>query len=50
MNEVQKEACRLMDVHNIGAIITRFGWTWKETCRNNADAAAEVVAKLKDRK
>jgi hypothetical protein len=43
MNETQKEACRLMDKENLGAIVTKYGWTWKETCRNNPDAAREVV-------
>ena len=49
MNATQKEACRLMDEHNLGAIVTKFGYTWKETCRRNPEAAVEVVRILKGR-
>lgn len=50
MNATQKEACRLMDEQNLGAIVTKFGWTWKETCRRNQEAAVEVVRILKAEK
>ncbi len=50
MTATQKEACRLMDHHNIGAMLTKFGWTWKNACRNSEEVAAEVVRLLKDRK
>lgn len=46
MSEIQKQALKIMADKNIGAIITKFGWTWPETCRNNEDAAKEVVKKL----
>lgn len=50
MNATQKEACRLMNDNNLGAIVTKFGWTWVATCRTNLEAAVEVVRILKDRK
>lgn len=51
LSETQKLACELMDKHNLGAIWTaKYEWTWKETCRKNPDAAAEVVRLLESRK
>ena len=39
----QKQALRMMAERNIGAMVTRFGWTWPETVRNNDEAAGEVI-------
>lgn len=50
MNATQKEACRLMNDNNLGAIVTKFGWTWVVDCLTNPEAAIEVVRILKDRK
>lgn len=43
MTETQKLAVQMMDRNLIGAMVTKFGWTWPETCRKNEDAAKEVV-------
>ena len=43
MTSDQKQALRMMSDRNIGAMVTRFGWTWPETVRNNEDAAGEVI-------
>ena len=47
MTATQKKACEMMDRHNLGAIVTKFGYTWKETCRKNEAAADEVVRILR---
>jgi hypothetical protein len=43
MTSDQKQALRMMSEQNIGAMVTRFGWTWPETVRNNEEAAGEVI-------
>lgn len=49
MTATQKEAVRLMNEHNVGCLVTKFGWTWPETCRKNEEAAVEVVRLLSTR-
>jgi hypothetical protein len=46
MNATQRAALMAMDQRNVGAIITRFGWTWPEDVRSNPEAAKEVFRKL----
>ncbi len=43
MTSDQKQALRMMAAQNIGAMVTKFGWTWPETVRNNEEAAGEVI-------
>ena len=43
MTSDQKQALRMMAERNICAMITKFGWTWPETIRNNDNAAGEVI-------
>ena len=43
MTSDQKQALRMMADRNIGAMVTKYGWTWPETVRNNEDAAGEVI-------
>jgi hypothetical protein len=45
----QKQALRMMAERNIGAMVTKFGWTWPETVRNNDAAAGEVIRILEAR-
>ena len=49
MTSDQKLALRMMSDRNIGAMVTRFGWTWPETVRNNEEAAGEVIRILEAR-
>ena len=49
MTSDQKLALRMMSDRNIGAMVTRFGWTWPETVRNNEGAAGEVIRILEAR-
>ncbi len=49
MTSDQKQALRMMSEQNIGAVVTRFGWTWPETVRNNEEAAGEVIRILSTR-
>ena len=49
MTDLQREALRLLDAHNIGAVVTRLGWTWPDHVRKSEEAAAEVVRVLADR-
>jgi hypothetical protein len=43
MTSDQNQALRMMAAQNIGALVTKFGWTWPETVRNNEEAAGEVI-------
>jgi hypothetical protein len=47
MTETQKEALRLMDAGNYGAVVTKFGWTWPDHVRRSEEHAAEVVRVLR---
>jgi len=46
----QKLALRLMASENIGAIVTKFGWTWPCTIEASENAAGEVVRILEARR
>lgn len=49
MTSTQKQALKMMAAENIGAMITKFGWTWPVTIENNDLAAIEVVRILSAR-
>jgi hypothetical protein len=49
MTETQHEALHLLNAHNIGAVITRLGWTWPDHVRKSEAAAGEVVRVLAGR-
>lgn len=46
MSEAQREALRRMSERRIGALITRFGWTWPQHVRDSEDAALAVLEAL----
>ena len=50
MTSDQRLALRMMADQNIGAIVTRFGWTWPCTIEKNEEAASEVVRILEARR
>ena len=46
MNETQRKALRRMYRDNLGAVVTRLGWTWPVHVRQNPDAAQAVLEAL----
>ncbi len=46
MTQIQKQALKMMAEKNIGAIVTRFGYTWPCDIRESEEKAAAVVARL----
>jgi hypothetical protein len=49
MTQTQKQALKMMANENIGAMLTKFGWTWPVTVERNELAAVEVVRILSAR-
>lgn len=46
MTPTQKQALRMMADKNIGAVVTRFGWTWTCHVRESDEKASAVIAAL----
>ena len=47
MTDTQKQALAAMSSRNLGAVVTRLGWTWPHMIRSNEDAALAVLEVLK---
>lgn len=43
MTENQRKALRWLRARNLGAVVTRLGWTWPVHVRNDEDAALAVL-------
>jgi len=46
MTSDQKLALRMMSERNLGAVVTRFGWTWPCQIRHSEEIASAVVEVL----
>lgn len=46
MTPTQRAALAAMDRRNLGAVLTRRGWTWPEDVRHDEVAAIEVLRVL----
>lgn len=46
MTETQQQALKLMAIRNIGAMLTKYGWTFPKTVRSSEAAAHEVITIL----
>jgi len=46
MGEIQKQALKMMAEQNIGAVITRFGWTWPHHVEESEEKAQAVISRL----
>ena len=48
MGEMERRrlALRLMDDKNLGAVLTRLGWTWPNNVRTSDDSACAVLEAL----
>ncbi len=46
MTTAQKEALKKMSEQNLGAVVTRFGWTWLHDIRESEEKALAVLEVL----
>lgn len=46
MTNYQRAALKAMAEENLGAIVTKFGWTWPQDIRESDEKALEVLIVL----